>query len=349
MLQTIGSAAGAAASRLTVNTAHRMNSDTRHRIVYTLTDESPLLASHSLLPILGRFLHSHVRVELADISLAHRILALFPDALQPGQRVPDVLAELGKLCKTPDANIIKLPNVSASVPQLQGAIAELQAQGFAVPDFTTAPSTAAELDAAARYVQALGSAVDPVLREGNSDRHAADVVEEHARRHPPALKPWRAGCMWETGAADTAPELTQDFLSSGRLQWDSLGEYSAGASALRHVGRTANDKHVDMLADTLTDATDGLLSSTPTVHDTRLSNLELACLWGDLAAGRAASFKPLARSLTTHHATIERELAAVVGHPPPDLGGYFHPLPDSVAGVMHPSPTFWAALAESMH
>jgi isocitrate dehydrogenase len=160
-------------------------------IVYTLTDEAPALATSSLLPIIRRFTRSSgVQLELRDISLAGRILAAFPDCLQPGQRVTDALAELGELAKTPAANIIKLPNISASIPQLTAAIRELQQQGFAVPDFPEAPATDAEKDARARYNKVLGSAVNPVLREGNSDRRVAAPVKEYARRNPHSMGAW---------------------------------------------------------------------------------------------------------------------------------------------------------------
>jgi isocitrate dehydrogenase len=160
-------------------------------IVYTLTDEAPALATSSLLPIIRRFTRSSgVHLELRDISLAGRILAAFPDCLQPGQRVTDALAELGELAKTPAANIIKLPNISASIPQLTAAIRELQQQGFAVPDFPEAPATDAEKDARARYNKVLGSAVNPVLREGNSDRRVAAPVKEYARRNPHSMGAW---------------------------------------------------------------------------------------------------------------------------------------------------------------
>jgi isocitrate dehydrogenase len=140
-------------------------------ILYTKTDEAPLLATYSLLPILRAFTApADVVVELPDISLAGRILATFPEALTEAQRVDDALAELGRLAKTPEANIIKLPNVSASVPQMKAAVAELQAKGFAVPDYPEDPKTDEERAIAQRYGKVKGSAVNPVLREGNSDR-----------------------------------------------------------------------------------------------------------------------------------------------------------------------------------
>jgi len=164
-----------------------------HTIIYTKTDEAPALATYSLLPIVQAFTkHAGLAVETRDISLAGRILAHFPEPLTDGQRVADALAELGALATTPDANIIKLPNISASVPQLKEAIAELQAKGFKLPDFPADPKTAAEKDARARYDKIKGSAVNPVLREGNSDRRAPKAVKDYARQHPHSMGAWSA-------------------------------------------------------------------------------------------------------------------------------------------------------------
>src|SRR5437588_12791843 len=141
------------------------------RILYTKTDEAPVLATYSFLPIVNAFTKAAgVTVELRDISLAGRILALFPEYLTEKQKQSDDLAELGKLAKTPEANIIKLPNISASVPQLKSAISELQEQGFAIPDYPEEPSDDDEREARSRYDKVKGSAVNPVLRQGNSDR-----------------------------------------------------------------------------------------------------------------------------------------------------------------------------------
>ncbi len=160
-------------------------------IIYTKTDEAPALATYSLLPIIQAFTkHSGIAVETRDISLAGRILANFPENLTPAQRVPDALTELGALTLKPEANIIKLPNVSASVPQLKEAIAELQAKGCQIPDFPENPSTDAEKDARARYDRIKGSAVNPVLREGNSDRRAPKAVKDYARKHPHSMGAW---------------------------------------------------------------------------------------------------------------------------------------------------------------
>ncbi len=160
-------------------------------ILYTVTDEAPALATYSLLPIVQAFTkHAGIAVETRDISVAARILAQFPDKLTEAQRVPDALAELGALTLKPEANIIKLPNISASVPQLKAAIAELQAKGYAIPDFPENPSNDAEKDAKARYTKVLGSAVNPVLREGNSDRRAPKAVKDYARAHPHSMGKW---------------------------------------------------------------------------------------------------------------------------------------------------------------
>ena len=160
-------------------------------IIYTWTDEAPALATHALLPVIRAFAGAAgVPVETRDISLAARILAVFSDALTPEQRVSDDLAELGRLVEKPEANIIKLPNISASVPQMRACIAELQAKGYALPDYPDEPATDAERSAKARYDRVKGSAVNPVLRQGNSDRRAPRSVKEFARANPPRMRPW---------------------------------------------------------------------------------------------------------------------------------------------------------------
>jgi isocitrate dehydrogenase len=165
-------------------------------IIYTKTDEAPALATYSLLPIVQSFTRrAGIQVETRDISLAGRILAQFPEA---GSH-PDHLAELGALTLQPDANIIKLPNISASIPQLKAAIAELQAQGHAIPDFPENPSTDAEKQTRARYAKVLGSAVNPVLREGNSDRRAPKAVKDYARKHPHSMGAWSANSKTRVG------------------------------------------------------------------------------------------------------------------------------------------------------
>src|SRR5262245_61809566 len=160
-------------------------------IIYTHTDEAPALATYSLLPIIRAFTHAAgISVVTKDISLAGRILAAFPDRLPANRRQPDDLAELGELATTPLANIIKLPNISASIPQLQAAIAELQQQGYPVPDYPAEPGTDDERAIKAKYGKVLGSAVNPVLREGNSDRRVAAPVKQYARQHPHAMGVW---------------------------------------------------------------------------------------------------------------------------------------------------------------
>jgi isocitrate dehydrogenase len=161
------------------------------KIIYTLTDEAPALATYSLLPIVQTFTAAAgCAVETRDISLAGRILAQFPERLAQGRVVGDDLAELGELAKTPAANIIKLPNISASIPQLQSAIKELQQQGYDVPDYPEEPKNDAEKDIKAKYAKVLGSAVNPVLREGNSDRRVAASVKQYARKHPHSMGRW---------------------------------------------------------------------------------------------------------------------------------------------------------------
>jgi isocitrate dehydrogenase len=161
------------------------------KIIYTLTDEAPALATYSLLPIVETFTKAAgINVETSDISLAGRIIANFPDFLTPAQHQADCLAELGELAKTPEANIIKLPNVSASVPQLAVAIKELQAQGYNIPNYPEDPQNDAEKDIKARYAKVLGSAVNPVLREGNSDRRVAAPVKQYAKDNPHSMGKW---------------------------------------------------------------------------------------------------------------------------------------------------------------
>ncbi len=162
-------------------------------IIYTKTDEAPALATYSFLPIVQAFTkHSGITVETRDISLAGRIISQFPDFLTEDQKIGDALSELGALTLTPEANIIKLPNISASVPQLKAAIAELQAKGYKLPDLPENPTTDAEKDIKARYAKVMGSAVNPVLREGNSDRRAPKAVKDYAKAHPHSMGAWSA-------------------------------------------------------------------------------------------------------------------------------------------------------------
>jgi isocitrate dehydrogenase len=180
------------------------------RIIYTETDEAPALATYSLLPVIEAFSQpAGIVVETRDISLAGRILATFPDYLKPGQKQSDDLAELGELAKTPDANIIKLPNISASIPQLTAAIKELQSQGYGLPNYPEEPKDEAEKSIQSRYSRVLGSAVNPVLREGNSDRRVSTSVKEYARKHPHSMGTWSA-----SSKSHVAHMNSGDFYSS---------------------------------------------------------------------------------------------------------------------------------------
>ncbi len=165
----------------------------KSKIIYTITDEAPMLATHSFLPIVKAFTApANISVETRDISLAGRIIANFPDYLKEDQRINNDLLELGQLATTPEANIIKLPNISASVPQLKEVIAELQKLGYAIPEFVENPQTEEEKIVKAKYAKVLGSAVNPVLREGNSDRRAPKAVKNYARKHPHSMGAWSA-------------------------------------------------------------------------------------------------------------------------------------------------------------
>ncbi|MCB1604555.1 MAG: NADP-dependent isocitrate dehydrogenase, partial [Xanthomonadales bacterium] len=164
---------------------------TKPTIIYTLTDEAPALATASFLPIVQKFVQTAgINVETSDISLSGRILANFSDYLTDEQKQSDALAELGVLVKKPQANIIKLPNISASVPQLKAAIAELQSNGYAIPDYPDEPANEKEVEIKARYAKNLGSAVNPVLREGNSDRRVAAPVKAFAKANPHSMGAW---------------------------------------------------------------------------------------------------------------------------------------------------------------
>lgn len=166
-------------------------SKNKPRIIYTKTDEAPMLATYSLLPIVKAFTaQAQIPIETRDISLAGRILAQFPEELSESQRISDDLKELGELAKTPEANIIKLPNISASIPQLKAAIKELQSQGFKIPSYPESPQSAKEEEIKAKYAKVLGSAVNPVLREGNSDRRVAQAVKDYAKKNPHSMGAW---------------------------------------------------------------------------------------------------------------------------------------------------------------
>ncbi|MFF4043010.1 NADP-dependent isocitrate dehydrogenase [Streptomyces sp. NPDC001816] len=173
-------------------------------IIYTYTDEAPALATHSFLPVIQAYAsQAGVPVTTRDISLAGRIIAHFPEYLNEDQRVPDALAELGDLAKTPEANIVKLPNVSASIPQLRAAVAELQGKGYALPDYPDDPKTDEEREIRARYDKIKGSAVNPVLREGNSDRRAPASVKNYAKTHPHRMGAWSSDSKTNVATMDT--------------------------------------------------------------------------------------------------------------------------------------------------
>merc|ERR1719317_1673048 len=162
------------------------------KITYTITDEAPALATFAFLPTVRRFARwAGIGVDTSDISLAGRILASFPERLEQEHRVSDELSILGDLCKNPDANIIKLPNISASIPQLNAAIKELREKGYDIPKYPAEPKTEEEEEIKARYAKVLGSAVNPILREGNSDRRVATPVKEYAQNFPHKLGKWK--------------------------------------------------------------------------------------------------------------------------------------------------------------
>ncbi|GAA1541890.1 NADP-dependent isocitrate dehydrogenase [Actinomadura kijaniata] len=197
-------------------------------IIYTHTDEAPLLATYSFLPVVQAYASTAgVKVETRDISLAGRIIASFPEHLKEGQRIGDALAELGELAETPGANIIKLPNISASIPQLKAAVAELQKQGYALPDYPDEPATDEEREIRARYDKVKGSAVNPVLRQGNSDRRAPAAVKQYARNHPHRMGAWSADSKTNVatmGAGDfRSSEKSTVAGSDGALRIELVG------------------------------------------------------------------------------------------------------------------------------
>jgi isocitrate dehydrogenase len=218
-------------------------------IIYTLTDEAPALATRSLLPIVEAFASAAgVSVATRDISLAGRILANFNEWLTPEQQTSDALAELGQLAKTPQANIIKLPNISASVPQLKAAVAELQAKGYALPDFPDDPETDEERDIRARYDRVKGSAVNPVLREGNSDRRAPAAVKKYAQSNPHTMGAWSADSTSHVATMDGG-----DF----RHNEQSATVATAGVARIEFTGANGTEvlKEVPLLANEIIDGT----------------------------------------------------------------------------------------------
>ena len=220
-------------------------------IIYTKTDEAPFLATHSLLPIIRSFTDKcGVDVEMRDISLAGRILAQFSDILSEDQRVSDDLAELGEMVKKPEANIIKLPNISASMPQINAAIKELQSKGYPLPDYPSNPSNEEEKKIKARYDKAKGSAVNPVLREGNSDRRAPRAVKEFAKQHPHSMGAWSKDSKTHVSTMNSG-----DFRSNEK----SVTVKNAGSIRIEHIdnsGKTTVLKEkVDLLSGEIIDAT----------------------------------------------------------------------------------------------
>lgn len=219
------------------------------KIIYTETDEAPRLATYSLLPIVRAFTKAAgVSVETRDISLAGRIIASFPEFLKPEQRIGDALTELGELANTPQANIIKLPNISASVPQLIAAIKELQSQGYALPDYPVDPKTDADQDVKSRYDKIKGSAVNPVLREGNSDRRAPASVKNYAKKHPHKMGKW-----------STASKTHVAHMSDGDFYGSEQSATFDAADELKIVLKTVNGsvelrKPVKVLAGEVVDA-----------------------------------------------------------------------------------------------
>ncbi|WP_330286247.1 NADP-dependent isocitrate dehydrogenase [Streptomyces sp. NBC_00576] len=218
-------------------------------IIYTHTDEAPALATHSFLPVIQAYAsQAGVNVETRDISLAGRIIAVFPEFLEEGQRIADALAELGELAKTPEANIIKLPNVSASIPQLKAAVAELQSQGYALPDYPDDPKSDEERDIRARYDKIKGSAVNPVLREGNSDRRAPASVKNYAKTHPHRMGAWtpesktNVATMGQNDFRST--EKSAVISEAGSLRIELVGE-DGSTSVLRESVPVLADEVVD--------------------------------------------------------------------------------------------------------
>ncbi len=223
------------------------------KIIYTITDEAPALATASFLPVVKAFTDvAGVAVETRDISLAGRILANFPEALTDAQKQPDDLAELGKLAKTPEANIIKLPNISASIPQMNAAIKELQAQGYALPDYPEEPKTDAEKDVKARYDKIKGSAVNPVLREGNSDRRAPTSVKNYAKKNPHSMGAWSA-----ESKSHVAHMSGGDFRSNEKST--VIGAASAGDAKIEFIGADGSSRvlkpKTPLIEDEVIDAT----------------------------------------------------------------------------------------------
>ena len=257
------------------------------KIIYTWTDEAPALATHSFLPIVSAFTKAAgIKVETRDISLAGRILATFPESLTATQRQHDDLAELGQLAKTPDANIIKLPNISASLPQLTSAIAELQGQGFKVPDYPEAPQDEAQKQVKARYAKVLGSAVNPVLREGNSDRRVANAVKQYARKHPHSMGKWSADSKTSVGTMGK-----DDFFSNEK----SVCVPAATDVKIEFIGKDGSTKvlkdktPLKAGSQTMNPQTKRVTSPPPPMHESFKPSAKICCSALSPSTGRAAS------------------------------------------------------------
>ncbi len=220
-------------------------------IIYTWTDEAPALATHAFLPVIRAFAGAAgVEVETRDISLAARILAQFPDVLVDGQSIPDDLTELGSMTEEPEANIIKLPNISASIPQMKACIAELQARGYSLPDYPEAPSTDEEAQAKARFDVAMGSAVNPVLREGNSDRRAPKAVKDFAKANPPRMRAWS-----KDSRTHVSTMAANDFQHNEK-------SVTIPADTTVNIEHVASDDTVTVLKESLPLMTDEVLDAT---------------------------------------------------------------------------------------
>ena len=227
-----------------------MNSKTS-KITYTLTDEAPALATYSFLPIVQAFTETAgIEIETKDISLSSRVLAVFSEYLSPDQKKSNALLELGELAKMPEANIIKTPNISASVPQLKAVISELQSQGFAIPSYPEDAKNDIELEIEAKYDKIKGSAVNPVLREGNSDRRAPLSVKNYARKHPHSMGEWHADSK-----SHVAHMQEGDFFHNEK----SITLKEAGAFRIEFVGKDGNvtilKKDAPLLAGEIIDTT----------------------------------------------------------------------------------------------
>ncbi len=221
------------------------------KIIYTKVDESPASATYSLLPIIRAFTKTaNIDIEISDISLAGRIIATFPDKLTTEQKIPDHLTELGKLTQDPNTNIIKLPNISASIPQLRAAIKELQSKGYDLPDYPDSPKTDAEQSIKERYAKVLGSAVNPVLREGNSDRRAPAAVKNYARSNPHFMGEWQTN-----SATDVAHMEADDFYGNEQsVTSSSVNEYKVSFVDAKG-NETVLKQAIPVLQDEVIDAT----------------------------------------------------------------------------------------------